>query len=325
MHRQLHTALQDAEGFSDLVVVTFLDVRGFSSFAGMAESSEAAIFLRRMYLEIVDNYFPDSSFFKPTGDGLMIVRHFDREGLEHEVATSIRRALDLVSDFPSISESDPMVNFEVPTSLGIGIARGAATRLASGDMTLDYSGRPLNLAARLMDLARPSGVVFDSRLVKGLSLEASLLSEFETSAVYLKGIADTVPMDVYASSAVSIPPRNRRPLEGIPYESKVIKLPFRDLVSRGRFIHKPPVEPIDPDDIELVITAPKATASGAKGKLITVRTVKPVASRKGANGWEATFDYSEITASMRDQGVKSTWECSVCLRYMATELGDARL
>lgn len=161
--------MQDAEGFSDLVVVVFLDVRGFSTFAGMAESGEAALFLRRVYLNIVDEYFPDSAFFKPTGDGLVIVRHFDRSNLGDEVTSAISTSLRLVEAFPHLTERDPMVNFEVPTSLGVGIARGAATRLASGDLTLDYSGRPLNLAARLMDLARPRGVVLTVACSKALN------------------------------------------------------------------------------------------------------------------------------------------------------------
>jgi len=202
MHRKLMDALPDAEGFSDLVVVVFLDVRGFSSFAGMAESSEAAIFLRRMYLNILQEYFPDATFFKPTGDGLMIIRHFDRDSLAEEVEMAVRTSLRLATDFSSISQGDPMVNFDVPTELGIGITRGAATRLASGELTLDYSGRPLNLAARLMDLARPSGVVFDGRLVKGLEMDAELLEEFTEDHVYVKGIADVAPMQVYRSSLV---------------------------------------------------------------------------------------------------------------------------
>lgn len=323
MHRQLRESLQEAEGDSDLVVVIFLDVRGFSTFASMAESSEAAIFLRRMYLEIIDNYFPDSAFFKPTGDGLMIVRHFDRDSLTSEVETSVSKALELVQSFPEISAADPMVNFEVPTSLGVGIARGAATRLASGDLTLDYSGRPLNLAARLMDLARPSGVVFDSRLVKGLELAPELLDQFTASDVYLKGIADRTPIEVYSSEAVTIPARNRRPLEGVPYESPVITMKFKDLVNRELFIHRPPVEPADPDDVQLVVRSPRPTRSGAKSKLATVRTLKPHEANKVADGWELQYDYTGLVEELKNEGVKGTWDVTLRLRYMSMDAGDA--
>ena len=66
----------------------------------------------------------------------------------------------LVEAFGQITANDFMINFPVPQRLGVGVARGTATRLASGGQVLDYTGRCLNLAARLMDKARPYGVVF---------------------------------------------------------------------------------------------------------------------------------------------------------------------
>jgi len=64
------------------VVVLFLDVRGFSSFAGSAESVEAALFLKKMYLRVLTDYFVDPDFFKPTGDGLMLVYVHDEATLQ---------------------------------------------------------------------------------------------------------------------------------------------------------------------------------------------------------------------------------------------------
>ena len=323
LHRQLRESLKDAEGFSDLVVVIFLDVRGFSSFAGMAESSEAAIFLRRMYLEIIDNYFPDSAFFKPTGDGLMIIRHFDRDSLTIEVEWALATALSLVEAFPGISDQDPMVNFKVPTSLGIGIARGAATRLASGELTLDYSGRPLNLAARLMDLARPSGVVFDGQLIKGLDLSEDLLGHFISTPVFLKGIADRASMDVYSSTDVKVPVRNRRPLDGTPFETVRATAKLKDLETRHRFIHTLPVEPLDIDDIRLLVSHPVPTKSGAKGKLLKQRTFEAASTELRATGWQSIFDYDPIIKMLKADGVKSTWDCFIQVRYTISDTGAA--
>lgn len=316
-------ALHEAEGFSDLVLAVFLDVRGFSSFAGMAESSEAAIFLRRMYLNILDEYFPKATFFKPTGDGLMVIRHFDRDSLREEVEIAVRSSLRLVTEFSTITSADPMVNFEVPGELGIGITRGAATRLASGDLTLDYSGRPLNLAARLMDLARPSGVVFDGRLIKGLEVDPDLLSEFTNDRVYVKGIADVAPLEVYRSGLVKIPPRNKQPLEGRPYESKADETSFAQLCERERFVHFPPFEPVDPDQVELAIRYPKPTAAGRRHPTMSqTRLVRPIASRRTAKGWELSFDYRPVVASMRVAGVKDSWPVTVFMRYVTTESVD---
>ena len=142
MHRELQKLLATAEGQSQFVVAIFLDVRGFSSFAKIAESSESALFLKSAYLTILSEYFPAADFFKPTGDGLLVIRRFQSETLKAIVQDSIAESVRLVTDFPDICRNDPMVNFDVPGGLGIGVARGAATALVSQDQTLDYSGRP---------------------------------------------------------------------------------------------------------------------------------------------------------------------------------------
>lgn len=320
MHRKLHEALSDAEGFSDLVLVVFLDVRGFSSFARMAESSEAALFLRRMYLNILNEYFPNATFFKPTGDGLMIIRHFDEESLRDEVEWAIRASVRLVENFPAITNGDAMINFDVPKSLGIGITRGAATRLASGDLTLDYSGRPLNLAARLMDLARPSGVVFDAPLIKDLDLEDGLAETFRSDDVYVKGIADISSMQVFRSLDVQIPTRNRHPLEGRPFDTEPATMTFKAFKERGKFVHRPPVEPLDPEQVECVVRFPVPTANGRKhASMKRTMARKPEQTWRRAEGWELGYDYGPFVKRMESIGVKDTWAVEVLLRYVTTE------
>jgi class 3 adenylate cyclase len=69
--------------------------------------------------------------------------------------------------------------------LGIGIAAGSASRLIAGDTTFDYTGRPLNVASRLMDIARPAGVVLEETLdFEALSDETQEL--FARDQVFLK-------------------------------------------------------------------------------------------------------------------------------------------
>lgn len=321
MHRELRAYLTDAEGESDLVVVVFLDVRGFSSFAGMAESSEAALFLRRMYIRVLDDYFPDAAFFKPTGDGLMIIRHVETTTLHEVVMNSIRKSLELVDAFPTISAEDPMVNFDVPDGLGVGISRGAATRLASGDHTLDYSGRPLNLAARLMDLARPKGVVVDGRVLKGLTLDADLQAQLAPESVYVKGIADTKAIDVFRSDGVSIRSANRRPLVGEPYVQELETLTFRKFSTLGRFLHDIQLEPMDPDEVALEIGIPVVGENGRLvPEMVTFKTLKPVHVRPGPDGWEVGYDYSSAIATCEERGVKQTWSITRRLRYSVAEV-----
>jgi class 3 adenylate cyclase len=293
MHRELRDRLTRATGESDLVVVVFLDVRGFSSFAGMAESSEAALFLRSAYTQILDEYFPEAAFFKPTGDGLMIIRHFDDDSLADVVFDSVEKSVDLVSNFGTLTDSDPMVNFDVPDSLGIGIARGAATRLISDGYTLDYSGRPLNLAARLMDVARPSGVVVDGRVVKGLEFPAALGDSFETEQVYVKGIADLTPIEILRTGDVELRPQNRRPMMGKPHRDKVETMTFREFCERtGRFAHHPSEEPLNPEGVRLWYQWPAIAANGRKHPtMVRQATVEPVEVRRTALGWEIIFDY----------------------------------
>src|SRR5258708_6600195 len=106
MHRELYQHLQGAKGDSHFVIAIFLDVRGFSNFAGIAESVEAAIFLRKMYVRILDDYFKDPDFFKPTGDGLMILYNYDEETVAGIAESVVGNALRLSADFPKLLSKD---------------------------------------------------------------------------------------------------------------------------------------------------------------------------------------------------------------------------
>src|SRR6202021_3392180 len=114
MHRKLKELLPTAKGESHLVVVVFLDVRGFSSFAKIAESSEAALFLRSIYVRILDEYFPNASFFKPTGDGLLVILDYDETDLADIVNGAVDSSIKLVEQFASLTADDPMGNFNFP-------------------------------------------------------------------------------------------------------------------------------------------------------------------------------------------------------------------
>lgn len=219
-----------------------------------------------------------------------------------------------------------MVNFEVPVDLGIGITRGAATRLASGDLTLDYSGRPLNLAARLMDLARPRGVVFANSLLTGVSLPQATAEQFLHEVVYVRGMHDTTPLEVFVSGSVQVPARNRSPLDGTSFESPVDVEKFSQFEQRApEFVHRPPVEPLDPRTVELVVSWPVMTKSGAKSSsLRRTNGWMPIEVKKVASGWELTYDYGDIVRAMKGVGIKSTWEVRAFLRYLAPTPSEGR-
>lgn len=207
--------LNDAQTESLHVVATFVDIRGFSNFAVRGGSFDTAYYLRSVYSTILKDRFADRDFFKLTGDGLMLIHHLPTETKEWPLVmrSIVERARALVNDFGTITSGDYAVVPPVPQFLGIGIARGNATRLVSSGITLDYTGPCLNLAARLMDKARPSGVVFSD--THSEAMLGDDLTEFKSDAVCIRGIAEEVPVTIYTTSDVVVSQRDREPLSGL--------------------------------------------------------------------------------------------------------------
>jgi class 3 adenylate cyclase len=168
MHREFKELLKDATGMSEYVIAVNLDIRGFSSFSKKVESPDVAVFIKKVYLKLLDGYFPNASFFKPTGDGLLLTIPYNESNLQANVRQTIDSSLEITKTFCTFCENDPMITFETPKKIGIGLSRGTACCLISQDKIMDYSGRVLNLASRLMDVARPSGIVFDAVFGEGL-------------------------------------------------------------------------------------------------------------------------------------------------------------
>jgi len=212
MNGKFREALNEAVGQSEFVIVVFVDIRGFSKFSKHRESPDTAMYIKRVYTRLIDEYFPSATFYKPTGDGLLIVMSYDHKTLADKCKEVIQSCSRCHNEFADICKGDPMINFDVPSSVGIGVARGTACRLKSGDTILDYSGHILNLASRLMNLARPSGIVIDG------AFGFELLSEdqrklFVEDNAYLRSIAEDTPIKVYIlKDVVSIPPENKQPL-----------------------------------------------------------------------------------------------------------------
>jgi class 3 adenylate cyclase len=207
---ELTEQLEEAVGESVFVVAVFLDVRGFSRFAGIAESVQAAFFLKRFYLGVLTEYLPDHTFAKPSGDGLMVIFEYSEDDVAACTCAVMEGCVRLMDDYPSWIVDDPMITFEIPPNIGIGVARDAATRIATRDgRVVDYTGRPLNLAARLMGLARPQGIVVDRHVMTVLPPEHA--DGFESENVYMKGIAITEPRPVCFRSGAVIDDHAKRP------------------------------------------------------------------------------------------------------------------
>lgn len=220
MHRKFRQYLDTAEGYSEFIIVVVVDIREFSPFSRRHESPDTAMYIKKVYKRLIDDYFATASFQKPTGDGLLVTIRYAESTLKEVASNTIKSCLRCYEEFASICDNDPMINFsDVPTQVGIGIARGTACCLKSNDLILDYSGHILNLASRLMNLARPSGIVIDGDFVIEL-LDDEDQELFEEKEVYIRSIAEESPKIVYGlKDAVDIPFEHLQPLRREQWES----------------------------------------------------------------------------------------------------------
>jgi class 3 adenylate cyclase len=210
--QRLRRALEDARGESEFVIVVVADIRGFSEFSHRHESPDVAMYIKRVYMKLIDDYFPFATFYKATGDGLLMTVPYDERDLKEKVQATIQSCLRCVGEFAGICSGDPMVNFPTLDKIGFGVARGPACCLVSGRTVLDYSGHLLNLASRLMDLARPSGIVLDDAVGVEL-LDDDTRDLFEPQEVYVRSVAEVDPKTVYVlKGAVEIAEQATHPI-----------------------------------------------------------------------------------------------------------------
>ena len=255
MHKEFKRLLGSATGKSEHVIVVNLDIRGFSSFCKNVDSLDVATFITMVYSKILDEYFKNASYYKPTGDGLIIIIPYVNDNLKERVNSILEMCVNIVDNFSSFFVNEGMINFPTPIKVGIGIARGSACCIIDlkEDKVLDYSGSILNLASRLMDMARPSGVVFDCSL--GLNLiEEKIKQKFKKEMVYVRGVAETKPRIVYYSKDHTIIPNQfkvaiREPIwktQKVVKTIKQIKMP-----KIGKYMILLKEKPLDTEQVTL--------------------------------------------------------------------------
>lgn len=261
----LRTLLEKATGKSEHVIVVNVDVRGFSTFCeNVGESANVVLFITEVYKKLLDRYFFEFPFVKPTGDGLLMVLPYEKDTLPNLAFTTMKACAAAHNEFGSLCADNKMINFDVPGKIGIGVSRGAVSRIIANDRTLDYSGAVLNRASRLMNLARPSGIVFDA----GFDLEllpSELQHVFSKAQVWLWGIAESVPIDIYYSMAYGtrIPEIFTKRLDVRQWATQ--KMPritvkqLEKLTARkgsGGLVYRLRNEPVDSKEIDLSIFLP---------------------------------------------------------------------
>jgi class 3 adenylate cyclase len=250
-------ALSDAEGRSEFIIAIFVDIRAFSRFSKKHESPDTAMLIKRFYLNLIDDYFSGATFFKPTGDGLLVVYPYKETTLISVASEAVSNSIRCLESFPEMLKDDPMINFEPPENLGFGIARGTACCLHMGKTVIDYSGHLLNLSARLMELARPSGIVIDGAFGFEVIPE-SLRDNFSEENVYIRSLAEKEPKQIfYLNNAVKISSQALTPLESFNWRTHKRSFKVKDLRKIGQFflIHLDETAAED-EEIKVTLTYP---------------------------------------------------------------------
>ncbi|MCW7470990.1 hypothetical protein [Leptospira kanakyensis] len=182
----LETAIEPIISDSE-VIACFSDIRGFTSYCRLQQQKNQDTkihnFLKRftrIYSEAFAIWYNDNStnlfnpsmvaptMYKNLGDGLMMVWEIPSELEIGEQSILTLEILGLIHYFQDRfyyhfrdltpiernAYSDDVTELEI----GFGVAKGHAWKLDYGN-TKDYAGSVINLASRLQDLARPSGIV----------------------------------------------------------------------------------------------------------------------------------------------------------------------
>ena len=317
---KLRALLDNATGQPEHVVAVNLDVRGFSSFCERNDSTNVVVFIREVCKRLLDRYFRQAPFFKMTGDGLLIV--IPCAGEPGKVVTSTLDAcLKAHEAFPSLCAGEAMINFRVPDKIGIGLSRGAVSRIVANGETLDYSGRVLNLASRLMNLARPSGIVFDAHYATGLLSPSDLEPTFSRAKVWLWGLAESEPIEVYYSAALGtrIPAMYRRRLDVRKWASERSSSKrferFESMEKSGlRYVYSLDQQPRDPDEIIVTVQYPSDLVSKLGGTAFQLpRNFFDYRFEGGES--KVAINTSLLVDELRQQGFVSNHECKFVFRY----------
>jgi DNA-binding response OmpR family regulator len=172
------------------ITVVFLDLRGFTAFAEVAEPEEVMGVLREFHEvtgKLILEYEGTLEHF--TGDGITILFN-DPLPIPNPAERAVRMALAIRECIGRMAEAWVKRGYEL--SLGMGIAQGFATIGAIGyEGRWDYSaiGSVTNLAARLCAEAKPGQILAPKRFLWTIEdlVEAEIIGEFS-----LKGFRRSV-------------------------------------------------------------------------------------------------------------------------------------
>ncbi len=188
------------------VTVVFLDLRGFTTFAELAEPEEVMSVLREYHAEmgrlILEH---DGTLERFTGDGMMIFFN-DPVPVSNPAERALRMALVMRERVQEMSTRWRKRGYDL--ALGIGIAQGYATIGAIGfEGRWDYGaiGTVTNLAARLCGEAKGNQILVSLRVAGEIE---DLIETEEVGPLILKGFQKPLP----AFSVLGMKSNDRAPL-----------------------------------------------------------------------------------------------------------------
>jgi adenylate cyclase len=172
------------------ITVVFLDLRGFTAFAEMAEPEEVMRVLREYHAAMGQLILEhEGTLERFTGDGMMIFFN-DPVPVDNPAERAIRMAVAMRELVVELSLAWRRSGYEL--GLGVGIAQGYATLGAIGfEGRWDYGaiGTVTNLAARLCAEAKSGQILVPARVAGAV---AELVDVEVVGELSLKGLARPV-------------------------------------------------------------------------------------------------------------------------------------
>jgi hypothetical protein len=304
--------IDTSEGRSEFAIVIFVDIRGFSHFSTNHDSIETAVFMKRFFQILLERYFNEANYVKPTGDGLLIIYNYSEKTLRAISEVALSSVLKLIMDYDSLFVDDEMVNFSVPEKIGVGITRGTVCCLYSGKTIIDYSGKVLNLSARLMDMARPSGIVIDGQYqMKTIPEEMQEL--FSEDNVYVRGIQEDTPLKIFFLKSQTVIGENLKyPIKEEPLEESKVSIKFSEFEKlSGTFSVDLEKEPKTGKPIKGEVSYPHPTLEGYS----QTHKLEGVIFNKTANKLKATVDIATVIALVKSDILDPEHKITLRIEY----------
>ena len=231
--------------------------------------------------------------------------------LKRLVGSLVEICLRLLDDFPSFCVKDGLIYFRssVPKKIGIGMSMGVASRLSTNNKTLDYSGRPLNLASRLMDKARPSGIVLDSTIDINF-LRKPLRKRFRRSTTSVRGIHADTPIEVCFTRDVLL--RTNGDVAVVNLKTQKYSTTLADIMCFDSAQYVLNVEPIKPKRIRVQALLPKTSPTAKDLRSVDVSGFE-YAIREGRPTVEVR--YLKLRNQLRSAGLTNRSRITIMIAY----------